>query len=278
MYPYDYFALDIETHFAICLNSDVVPAPCDDVIEQMTPVAEAATDISCTGFTAHWAEETEATGYYLDVSTVNTFASFVAGYNNLNVGNVTEYAVTGLVGGTYYYRVRSYDDIATSASSNTVTATILPCWYLPSHLELNAMCDNLYALGVGGFAADKYWSSTERDADTAFCHNFFVDVIDFTSKDVTYHVRACRNFTAVAGAYALRDTGPLGGLIFYIDGTTYYEAAPSDQSSAHTWSNIIHVAIGTTSTAIGEGHNNTDEIIAQAGHTDSAAKLCEDTV
>jgi hypothetical protein len=94
----------------------------------------------------------------------------------------------------------------------------------------------------------------------------------------TYHVRACRSFTANAGAYALRDVGPAGGLIFYIDGTTYYEAAPYDQSTSKAWSNITEMAIGGTGTAIGTGKQNTLDIINQAGHTDSAAKLCNDLI
>ena len=52
-----------------------------------------------------------ATDYRLDVSTDNTFAgSFVTGFNDQNVGNVTSTSVTGLTGGTtYYYDVESSD-------------------------------------------------------------------------------------------------------------------------------------------------------------------------
>jgi hypothetical protein len=38
------------------------------------------------------------------------------------------------------------------------------------------------------------------------------------------------------------------------------------------------VAIGTTLKVIGEGQNNTNEIMAQAGHINSAAKICNDYV
>jgi len=63
-------------------------------------------------------------GYYLDVATDVAFTSFVAGYNNLNVGLVTTYPVSGLSSGTtYYYRVRAYDVNGTSVSSNTITVT-----------------------------------------------------------------------------------------------------------------------------------------------------------
>jgi hypothetical protein len=95
-------------------------------------------------------------------------------------------------------------------------------------------------------------------------------------KNEAYRVRACRSFTGTTGQYELRDVGPAGGLIFYIDGTTYYEAAPSDQSTGIVWSNITNVLIGTTGTAIGTGKQNTLDIIGQAGHANSAAKLCND--
>ncbi len=50
-------------------------------------------------------------------------ASYVPGYENLNVGNVTSYMVTGLVQGTtYYYRVRAVGP-NTSENSNVISLT-----------------------------------------------------------------------------------------------------------------------------------------------------------
>jgi uncharacterized protein (TIGR02145 family) len=153
-------------------------------------------------------------------------------------------------------------------------------YFLPSLDELDAMYDNLYLFGVGGFIASIYWCSSEQGISWARIINFSTGATSWSAKGSILRVRACRSFSDAVGAYALRDVGPAGGLIFYIDGlgTTYYEAAPSDQSAGHAWSNITGVAIGTTSIIIGEGQNNTNEIIAQAGHIDSAAKLCDDLV
>ena len=92
----------------------------------VAPVAAAATTITSTGFSAKWAASTGATGYYLDVSTNNTFTSFVTGYSIKNVGNVVTSAVTGLTSGiTYYYRVRSFNASCTSINSSTISLTTL---------------------------------------------------------------------------------------------------------------------------------------------------------
>ncbi len=87
-------------------------------------------------------------------------------------------------------------------------------------------------------------------------------------------------------SYNLRDRGPAGGLIFYInpnykqDGWKYLEAAPIDQNSGISvvWSNIQGTAIGISAqnTLPGTGMKNTVAIINQSGHTNSAAKICRD--
>ncbi len=51
---------------------------------------------------------------------------YVTGYQNLSVGNVTSYAVTGLAASTtYYYVVRAANASGTSANSNEITVTTL---------------------------------------------------------------------------------------------------------------------------------------------------------
>jgi|GEM_PF-1587001 len=91
------------------------------------PVASAATSINSTGFNANWSASTGAAGYYLDVSANSGFTSIVTGYNNLDVGNVVTYSVSGLSGGaTYYYRVRAYTASVTSSNSGTITVLTTP--------------------------------------------------------------------------------------------------------------------------------------------------------
>jgi hypothetical protein len=86
----------------------------------IAPTMLAPTAI-CYGFTANWTASASATSYELDVSTSNTFTTFVAGYNNLSVGNVTSYKITGLIlGTTYYYRVRAKNSCGATSSSSLI--------------------------------------------------------------------------------------------------------------------------------------------------------------
>jgi hypothetical protein len=91
------------------------------------PVATAATNLASTSFSANWNAVTGATaGYYLDVATDAGFTAFVNGYNNLSVGTVTTYSVSGLTAGvTYYYRIRGTDGTYTTYHSNSISSTTL---------------------------------------------------------------------------------------------------------------------------------------------------------
>src|SRR6266540_7144682 len=88
---------------------------------QTTPRFPTATEMPAQGeieipaptrstFMASWPIVKGALGYLLDVSTSDSFSSYVDGYHDLDVGNVTARVVTGLSQGTsYYYRVRPYN-------------------------------------------------------------------------------------------------------------------------------------------------------------------------
>ena len=138
------------------------------------PVANAATSITSTSFSANWSALTGVTGYKLDVATDNLFTFLVTGYNDLDVGNVTTYSVnTNLTPGTnYYYRVRAYAGgaagnnsniislntiltVPTAAAAGTITTTSFTSSWSPvtgaSGYYLDVATDNLFASMVTGY-------------------------------------------------------------------------------------------------------------------------------
>jgi hypothetical protein len=77
-----------------------------------------------SSFLAKWRAVKGATGYRVDVSTSNSFESYVTGYRDLDLGNVTSYIVTGLNRGTkYFYRVRPYGSTGMGSNSEAISVT-----------------------------------------------------------------------------------------------------------------------------------------------------------
>ena len=68
-------------------------------------------------------------------------------------------------------------------------------WFLPSKDELNLMYTNLKVFGVGGFAANYYWSSSEYGVAHAWYQYFYNGVQYYNYKwNFAYRVRAVRAF------------------------------------------------------------------------------------
>lgn len=84
------------------------------------PVAKEATNIvQQTSFTANWDAVAEATSYRLDVASDSNYTMMLAGYNNLDVSNVTSYNVLSAEG-TLFYQVRAFNTKGQSVNSNTI--------------------------------------------------------------------------------------------------------------------------------------------------------------
>jgi len=94
------------------------------------PSATVATLPTTSSFTANWNAIAGVTSFFLDVSTNSNFTSFVTGYNNLAVGNVVTYPITGLSAGTtYYYRVLTNSNSCGSSYSNVISQTTVSVTY-----------------------------------------------------------------------------------------------------------------------------------------------------
>ncbi|MFZ4402190.1 MAG: beta strand repeat-containing protein, partial [Bacteroidales bacterium] len=92
------------------------------------PTATAATNNTANGFTSNWDAVAGADGYGLYVSTDINFGSFITGYNDRDVLNVTTYDISGLnPHTTYYYRVYAYNsNLDVTENSNTITVLTTP--------------------------------------------------------------------------------------------------------------------------------------------------------
>jgi len=96
-----------------------------------------------SSFMATWPGEKGATGYLLDVSTNPSFSSYLDGYHDLDVGNVTGRVVTGLnPGTTYYYRVRAYDVTSPTSYSEVMTVTTVATTGLIIHATFDRSITN----------------------------------------------------------------------------------------------------------------------------------------
>lgn len=96
-----------------------------------------------SSFMASWQPVSGAKGYLLDVSTSNTFDSYVDGYHDLDVGDATGRVLTGLNRGTtYYYRVRAYDVTGMASYTETIASTTEPTTGLTIHATFDSSITN----------------------------------------------------------------------------------------------------------------------------------------
>jgi hypothetical protein len=87
--------------------------PVGDVTPPSVPTGITSPEISSTSVKFTWTlsrDNVGVTGYLLDVSSSTTFSTFVPGYQNADVGNVTGQLIQNLNSSTVYYaRVRAKD-------------------------------------------------------------------------------------------------------------------------------------------------------------------------
>ncbi len=144
----------------------------DGVDVPSAPIATPATAVYNTGFTANWGRVTGATGYRLDVSTSDTFSSYVSGYDGLDTGKQNSLAITGLSASTtYFYRVSAYNTAGTGLVSNVITVTTasvptaptFPIANAPTQVTSNEVTADWSSVpGATGYRLDVSTSNTFR--------------------------------------------------------------------------------------------------------------------
>ena len=110
----------------------------------------------------------------------NTNAMIASSHTAEGSDNLTGICTTGAA-------VKAYDYV----SSNTAATDD---WFLGSLGEMMLMYTNLRQAGVGGFANDTYWSSSENFSNFAWYQSFSSGGQGNGSKGITYLVRAVRAF------------------------------------------------------------------------------------
>jgi hypothetical protein len=105
----------------------------------------------------------------------------------------------------------------------------------------------------------------------------YIDMGTSQMMSVPYALNAGNGFTHYVGEI----WG--GGVVYHVyrgaDGNEHgLIVATTDQSTGIEWSNVYYVEVGSTAQSSWNGLVNSNAIVAQAGHTYSAAKLCLDLV
>lgn len=178
------------------------------------PVSTDATNKTSSSFSANWGTVSGATSYRLDVATDFYFQSLVPGYENLNVGNVSTYSVTGLTSGvTYYFRVRAVNSSFTSLSSNIVS-TGLP---VPPVIT--------YATNIAGTSFTANWAQV-------------------TATSYKIDVSTNSDFSSFVGSYNNYDMGNVTS--FSVTGLTantnyYYRVRSVNATGSSVNSNVVAV-------------------------------------
>jgi hypothetical protein len=210
-----------------------------------------------------------------------------------NVGTDLDIDESGIGGGLA--NTTKADDTCTSGAIQTVasyTNNGFDDWYLPTKSEVDELCKYARQQTTGdrsvgcastgsvrtGFVSAHYWSSTEVSGTTnAWSSEFgFGNQLASNKRPGNLKVRPIRAFGGAAGCAdggecIVGDTGPGGGIIFYVHpsgtftstgsdcGTNckYLEAARSDQSAGVAWCSDTTTARAVTSQPIGSGMSNT---------------------
>ena len=173
-------------------------------------------------------------------------------------------------------------EIQISILESSATGTAV---YLENH-TVNTDDFGLFNLVVGGgevqggtmtaidWSNDNYYLKIGMDTNGG-ADFLTMGTTQLLSVPYALHAKTAESITG-NGSNSSRYVGELygGGVVFWVDQTGQHGLILSmvDLSASQAWSNITDAIVGTTNEW--DGTTNTTEIIAQSGHTNSAAQLC----
>lgn len=206
--------------------------------QPITPTAYSGYS-SCSTWYAQWQNDTFVSGYFLDVATTSNFATgtYVPGFQDLNVGNVIVYPITGLTPGTtYYYRIRN-NNLGCGVSGNS----------------------NVISFVAGGANAPTIGTITHPTCSTAtgsFTITNYVSWHNYTISPSTGVSRSGAVVTAPPGSYTITDSNSgctSAATSFTINAQPVSSVAPTGVTGTNTICNGTSTVLTLTGGTAGSG-------------------------
>jgi hypothetical protein len=203
------------------------------------PVSQATSNVSLNGFILNWTSTTGAASYLLDVSTSNSFSTFLVGYNSLFVLG-TNKTITGLLQNTtYYYRLRAANNSGSSDYSNVGSQTTLSN---SIDLQISVFLEGLY---LGNNTMTSAINNANGQTSNTIADSIIVSFYQSNSP-----------FTLVYTSKSILNVNGLCSVSIPISylGNSYYMAI-KHRNSIETWSNQ---ALSLSSSQISYSFTNSD--------------------
>ncbi|MRX69159.1 Fibronectin type III domain-containing protein [Flavobacterium resistens] len=207
------------------------------------PTLNAISGATCSQFTVNWNVSARATSYSIEVSTQNGggfTANVLAGYNNLNVGNVLSKDVTGLSANTtYYYRIKAINSCGTSGASSIGTGAT-------TNTGAGAAATPVSASGTGANCSQitANWNTAARAS------SYVIDVSTQTGANFATGILTSYNNLNVGNVLTKDITGLTAGTTYYYRVRATNNCGTSGNSSVITYATA---AVPSTPTITADG-------------------------